>query len=136
MQEFGPAVITEAADVDTLQFDWGTIQMLSDGHSTGAESSSFGLVHIEPGDGHERHNHPGSDEIIYVLVGTGEQMLNDEEAVAIGPGDCMYIPSGVYHGTENTGGEVMRLLVVYTPAGPEEQFRGMDACTIVPPEGP
>ena len=30
-----------------------------------------------PGKGHERHNHPESEEILYVLAGEGEQMLDD-----------------------------------------------------------
>lgn len=132
MQQFGPAAITRTDDVDTLQFDWGTVQMLSDGRSTGAESFSFGLVRIQPGDGHARHNHPNADEVIFVRAGTGTQMLDDEEPAAISPGDCIFVPKGVYHATENTGTEPMELIVVYTPAGPEELFREMEECTVIP----
>ncbi len=132
MQHFGPAAIARADDVDTLQFDWGTVQMLSDGRSTGAESFSFGLVHIAPGDGHARHNHPDADEVIFVRAGTGTQMLDDEAPTEIGPGDCIFVPKGVYHATENTGTEPMELIVVYTPAGPEALFREMDECTVIP----
>jgi oxalate decarboxylase/phosphoglucose isomerase-like protein (cupin superfamily) len=132
MQQFGSAVLTRADDVDTLQFDWGALKMLSDPHSTGAESFSFGTVNIAPGTGHERHNHPDADEVIFVRSGTGMQMLDDEEPVAIGPGDCIFVPKGVYHATENTGWETLRLIVVYTPAGPEDLFRAMDECTVIP----
>ena len=133
MQEFGSATITRADDADTLQFDWGTLKMLSDPHSSGAERFSFGMVSIQPGDGHARHNHPDSDEVIFVVAGTGTQMLNDEDPAAIGPGDCIYIPKGMYHATQNTGWEAMKLIIVYAPAGPEDVLRGMDDCTIVPP---
>jgi oxalate decarboxylase/phosphoglucose isomerase-like protein (cupin superfamily) len=132
MQHFGSAVLTRADDVDTLQFDWGALKMLSDPHSTGAESFSFGTVNIAPGEGHERHNHPDADEVIFVRSGTGTQMLDDEEPVAIGPGDCIYVPKGVYHATQNTGWDTLRLVVVYTPAGPEDIFRAMDECTVIP----
>lgn len=132
MQQFGPAALTRADDVDTLQFDWGTVQMLSDGRSTGAESFSFGLVRIAPGEGHTRHNHPDADEVIFVRSGTGTQMLDDEAPVEIESGDCLYVPKGVYHATENTGTAPMELIVVYTPAGPEALFRGMDECTVIP----
>ena len=91
------------------------------------------MVSIQPGDGHARHNHPDSDEVIFVVAGTGTQMLNDEDPADIGPGDCIYIPKGVYHATQNTGWEAMKLIIVYAPAGPEDVFRGMDDCTIVPP---
>ncbi|WP_022835819.1 cupin domain-containing protein [Salisaeta longa] len=135
MQHIGPAAITTADDVDTLQFDWGTLQMLSDPHSTGADSSSFGLVHVHPGSGHARHNHPEADEIIFVRSGTGTQMLDDKDPVAIGPGDAIYIPKGVYHATQNTGEESLELIIVYTPAGPEQIFRDMEESTIIPADG-
>jgi oxalate decarboxylase/phosphoglucose isomerase-like protein (cupin superfamily) len=132
MKTFGDATITQADDVDTLQFDWGRIKMLSDHRSTGAERSSFGLVSLQPGEGHERHNHPDSNEIIFVLSGEGTQMLNDEDPVEIGAGDCIYIPEGVYHATQNTGWEPLRLIIAYTPPGPGEVFRGMEECTVLP----
>ena len=43
-------------------------------------------VVLLPGQGHERHNHPDADEILYVLAGTGEQMVDDGETVRGPPG--------------------------------------------------
>lgn len=132
MEKFGSATITRGHDVETLSFDWGTIKMLSGPEATDAERMSFGIVVLEPGKGHERHNHPDSDEIIFVLSGEGEQMLNDEDPVPVEAGACMHIPKGVYHSTLNTGWEPLRLIIVYTPAGPEQALRDIPECTVYP----
>ena len=63
------------------------------------------MVVLEPGKGHDRHNHPGTEEIIFVLSGEGEQMIDDRGPVKIRSGASMYIPAAVYHSTINTGWE-------------------------------
>jgi quercetin dioxygenase-like cupin family protein len=66
MQKPGSGVITTTEDVDRLEFDWGKIHFLSEPAVTGAKRFSFGVVELAQGEGHARHNHPGSEEIIYV----------------------------------------------------------------------
>ncbi|MEZ4679562.1 MAG: cupin domain-containing protein [Caldilineaceae bacterium] len=134
MQRLGSGTITTTADVDTLAFDWGTIHMLSEPLVTGAQRHSFGVTEVLPGGGHGRHNHPGAEEIIYVLSGEGEQMVDDQPPVRIGPGSCVFIPDGVYHSTFNVGSESMRLIIIYAPAGSERLLREIPGCQILPPE--
>ncbi len=86
-----------------------------------------------PGGGHERHNHPGAEEIIYVVSGEGEQMVDDQPPVKIGPGACVFIPDGVYHSTLNTGSETMRMIIVYSPAGSERLLRDIPGCRVLAP---
>jgi oxalate decarboxylase/phosphoglucose isomerase-like protein (cupin superfamily) len=133
MQKLGSGVITTLSDVDEIEFDWGNIHFLSEPAVTGAERFSFGVVRLSPGKGHERHNHPGSEEIIYVVSGTGEQMVDDKPAVDVKPGASIYIPADIYHSTLNTGPETLELLVVYSPAGPERLLREIPGCKVVPP---
>jgi oxalate decarboxylase/phosphoglucose isomerase-like protein (cupin superfamily) len=123
MQTIGQCKITRSEDVDGLEFEWGKIRFLSDEPTTGARSFSFGLVELAEGKGHVRHNHPDADEIIYVLSGEGEQMLDDQTPVKVTTGDCMWIPKAVYHSTINTGNALMQLVVVYSPAGAEQALR-------------
>ena len=132
-QQLGAGVITTGADVETLAFDWGMVRMLSEPQVTGARRHSFGMAEVLPGGGHERHNHPGAEEIIYVLSGEGEQMVDDQPPVHIGPGACVFIPDGVYHSTLNTGNEALRLLIIYAPAGPEQMLRDIPGCRVLAP---
>jgi oxalate decarboxylase/phosphoglucose isomerase-like protein (cupin superfamily) len=130
MQKLGSGVITTTQDVDGLEFDWGKIHFLSEPLVTNADRFSFGIVELASGKGHARHNHPGSEEIIYVVSGQGEQMVDDQPSVKVGPGTSVYIPADVYHSTLNTGSEPMKLIVVYAPAGPERLLREIPGCKI------
>jgi len=132
MQKLGSGVITTTTDVDRVEFDWGTIHFLSEPAVTGANRFSFGMVKLAPGKGHERHNHPGSEEIIYVVSGEGEQMVDDRPAVKVGSGASIYIPADIYHSTVNTGKETLELIVVYSPAGPERLLREIPGCKVIP----
>ncbi len=124
----------ETKDVETQVFDWGKIQWLSEPRVTGAERFSTGIVTLEPGKGHLRHNHPGVEEILYVLEGEGIQMVDDggEEKRAVKAGVLIHIPADVYHSTVNTGRGPMRILAVYSPPGPEAELRAQ--CRIEPPK--
>jgi oxalate decarboxylase/phosphoglucose isomerase-like protein (cupin superfamily) len=123
-------------DVETQIFDWGTIKWLSEVRVTGALRSAGGVVILDPGKGHARHNHPGSDEILYVISGEGDQMIEDDGGTPITrhvkAGDMVYIPEGVFHSTVNTTWEPMRILAIYSPGGPEAFLRSLPDCTIVP----
>ncbi|MGO7815509.1 cupin domain-containing protein, partial [Rhizobium ruizarguesonis] len=72
---------------------------------------------------HMRHNHPGAEEIIFVISGEGEQMVEDETGNPItqkvASGCTIYVPESRFNSTKNTGGGPMLLFVVYSPAGPE-----------------
>ncbi len=133
MEKLGSCYIVYGDDVESLAFDWGTVKIFSEPEVTGAERMSFGMVVLAPGKGHERHNHPEADEIIFVVSGEGEQMLDDEPAVPVRPGASICIPQGVFHSTVNTGWEPLRLIIVYTPAGPERVLRGIPGCQVLPP---
>jgi oxalate decarboxylase/phosphoglucose isomerase-like protein (cupin superfamily) len=114
-------------DVDAFGFDWGRLALTVAPEVNGAERFSGGVVDLPTGKGHSRHNHPGAEEIIFVISGTGEQMVEDEKGNPItqkvGPGTTVYVPESRFHSTLNTGPGPMQLFVVYSPAGPELGLR-------------
>ncbi|AUV83739.1 cupin [Salinigranum rubrum] len=121
----------EPDDVDTQQFDWGTLKWMATPEVSDSERFSAGVVLLEPGKGHELHTHPDSDEILYVVSGTGEQTVAGDTR-EVGAGEMVSIPAGVEHGTVNTGWETLKLLAVYAPPGPEDVLADLPGCTIVP----
>ena len=128
----------QAADVETQVFDWGRLNWLSEPRVTAAERFSAGVVRLEPGKGHVRHNHPYSEEILYVIAGKGIQTVELDSGILeeeIGSGTMVHIPTAIYHSTVNTGDEMMELLAIYAPFGPEALLREMDGVQIEPPQG-
>jgi len=119
-------------DVESQVFDWGVLKWMSTPDVTGGDRFSAGVVKLEPGKGHERHTHPDSDEILYVIRGEGEQEVADETR-DVEAGDMVFVPEGVEHGTVNTGWEPLLLLAVYAPPGPEEVLGNLPEAEIVPP---
>ncbi len=113
-------MLVTPGDVTTMTFDWGSIKWFVTPHAIQGASSSLGEVIVNPGKGHARHNHPGADEVIYVISGEGRQMVDDGEPFAIREGDSVYIPKGVWHSTDNTCWRPLRLIVTYTPGGAEK----------------
>ena len=111
--------------VPTQTFEWGAIKWFVTPDATEGAGVTFGEVVLQPGRGHDRHNHPKSEEILYVLSGEGEQMLDDGNPFPVKPGDTIYVPTGVFHSTRNTGWEPMRLLALYNPGGPEKVLEGL-----------
>ena len=105
--------------VPTQTFDWGAIKWFVTPTAINGAIMAFGEVVVMPGGGHDRHNHPDAEEILYFLSGEGQQMLDDGEPFAVAAGDTIYIPAGVYHSTRNTGWEPLRILALYNPGGPE-----------------
>jgi mannose-6-phosphate isomerase-like protein (cupin superfamily) len=60
------------------------------------------------------HYHPLTEEIYYILVGTGEMRIGDELR-RVGPGDAIAIPPGRKHQITNIGGDVLTFLCCCAP---------------------
>jgi oxalate decarboxylase/phosphoglucose isomerase-like protein (cupin superfamily) len=119
-----PSQLIDPNDLPTYSFDWGVIKPLISQDNV-SEDPAVSLMHVVllPGKGHERHNHPDADEILYVLAGAGDQMVDDGDPFPVRPGQAIWIPKGAFHSTLNTGWEPMVLLAVYAPAGAEQVLK-------------
>jgi oxalate decarboxylase/phosphoglucose isomerase-like protein (cupin superfamily) len=133
--------LVQPEEVPTSIFDWGMIKFLSEPSLTNAEHLTVGLVRLDPGQGHLRHNHPGSEEILFILSGEGEQMVETDleerggvpRHFPVRAHSLVHIPASVYHQTVNTGPEPLFLLAVYSPCGPEDVVRALPDCRSAPP---
>jgi oxalate decarboxylase/phosphoglucose isomerase-like protein (cupin superfamily) len=125
-------------DVDAFGFDWGQLSLTVGPDVNGASRFSGGVVNLPSGQGHTRHNHPGAEEIIFVIAGEGQQMVEDESGnpivAEVRPGCTVYVPESRFHSTKNTGSGAMQLFVVYSPTGPERALRELPDFRIIPRE--
>jgi mannose-6-phosphate isomerase-like protein (cupin superfamily) len=62
-----------------------------------------------------RHHHVETEEIYYILRGTG-RMTVGSDVREVASGDAIFIPRGRAHTLENTGTEPMTILLVCGPA--------------------
>lgn len=134
-----PACRVDPMSLPGMTFDWGYITwfVAPDHEATREAGLSFGQVTLLPGKGHERHQHPESEEVLYVLSGRGEQMVDDGEPFPVAPGDTIYVPLAAWHSTLTTGREPLVLLATYNPAGAENALRSLpDFGEIAPGEVP
>jgi oxalate decarboxylase/phosphoglucose isomerase-like protein (cupin superfamily) len=120
-----PSKLIDPESLPTMSFDWGLIKPLVAAENTDGTEVSLMHVVLLPGEGHERHNHPDSDEILYILAGRGEQMVDDSDTFGVAPGQAVFIPKAAFHSTVNTGWEPLVLLAIYAPAGAEVALKGL-----------
>ena len=61
-----------------------------------------------------KHMHPNTNEIQYILEGTGTIWLGDKE-VTVKPGDLVIIPKGTPHAGTKPQGRTIKALAIKTP---------------------
>ena len=67
-----------------------------------------------------KHMHPNTNEIQYILDGTGTIWLGDKE-VTVKPGDLVIIPKGRPHGgTKPISGQVKAIAIKTPPQAPDD----------------
>jgi quercetin dioxygenase-like cupin family protein len=88
----------------------------------GRTNCSFGVLEADPGAEVPRHEHAGSEEILFVLAGGGELTVGAEKTT-FEPDEAIYIPEGQPHAARFTGPDKTLLLQLYAPAGPEQRVK-------------
>ena len=61
-----------------------------------------------------KHMHPNTNEMQFILEGTGTVWLGDKE-VRVKPGDLIVIPKGTPHGGTKPDGRTLKAIAIKTP---------------------
>ena len=78
----------------------------------------------QPGQGINAHKHPESDEILFFLNGTGRVHLGDAVRI-VHAGATVFIPANTWISVDNTGGDVMSTIAIFSAPGFEEFVRAV-----------
>lgn len=70
----------------------------------------FHVVELAPGFLHDLHRHPQAGEIVYMLEGEGDHLVEDGDPIRIRAGDLVYIPAGEWHGFRNSSDALVRMV--------------------------
>jgi mannose-6-phosphate isomerase-like protein (cupin superfamily) len=113
------------ARADAVPFttaDGSTIRSLLDLSVAPVRNQSLAEATLEPGGATTRHYHRASEELYYLLDGTGTMEI-DGETRDVHPGDAILIPPGAWHQLRaSAGGEVRILCCCAPPYSDDDTF--------------
>lgn len=78
------------------------------------EAQSLAEATLEPGQATERHYHRETEEIYFVIKGSGDMEV-DGRTERVRPGDAILIPAGAWHSLVNDGTSELRILCCCVP---------------------
>ena len=78
------------------------------------EAQSLAEATLEPDQATQRHRHRVTEEIYFVLKGSGDMEV-DGEHKRIAVGDAVLIPAGAWHSLHNNGTSELRILCACVP---------------------
>jgi oxalate decarboxylase/phosphoglucose isomerase-like protein (cupin superfamily) len=115
-------------EVETIVAPWVTAKTMAAPSVSGSERMAAVSLYFKPGQGHARHNHPDSEQIIHVVSGTADMMIEHVEGkpvlTRLTAGSTVTIPQGAFHSTFNVGWDPVQILAIYSPPGPELAMKG------------
>jgi len=95
--------------------DGSTIREILAPRNSVIERQSLAEAILEPGCATEAHYHPITEEIYYILSGSGVIKIEDEIR-EIGPADAVAIPPGARHQIKNNGSVDLVFLCCCAPS--------------------
>jgi mannose-6-phosphate isomerase-like protein (cupin superfamily) len=100
-----------------------TSYLLASPRTCGAEQLTTTLVEIEPGGEQRIHQH-SPEQVYFILAGEGEMSVAGETRT-VGPGDCVFVPTGNPHGIANRGQVPLRYFSAAAPAFAAEELAAL-----------
>lgn len=117
-----------AGEVASVTYPSGThVRFTAPGSVTSGQYGLFEWNMTGTPDGAHPHFHKTFSESFYVTEGT-VRLFNGETWVDATKGDFLYVPQGGIHAFSNESGAPARMLILFAPAPPrEEYFRELEA---------
>lgn len=97
--------------------------------STGASALCVIEQRCDPGKGAPRHVHPNAEEVIIVLDGSAEFVVESETAT-LNAGDAVTLPEGAFHAFRNVGHGMLHIVAVFSSATPIGTYEGSETLEI------
>ncbi|MBV8731361.1 MAG: cupin domain-containing protein [Acidobacteriia bacterium] len=111
------------SDIEEMQLPGRRFRWLVAADGIRAEHCSTCVIRVAPGDKvRPAHSHPHSEEVIYILSGSG-RVLVDGEIAPVRAGSAVLFPQGKPHMLENTSAEEMKVVCFFAPATTLDNYR-------------
>jgi quercetin dioxygenase-like cupin family protein len=99
--------------VKEVKYPWGWIRWMMNSEMDPGAEQTFGIVQINAGQRNPLHKHPNCEELLYVLSGSFENVM-DGKTVVMHAGDIVRIPANTPHQGINNTKEPMRAVISYS----------------------
>ncbi|WP_029078797.1 cupin domain-containing protein [Bradyrhizobium sp. th.b2] len=124
-----PALAAESITAQVIHTGEMEGDKLGDANKVGFRSKMFvsadgATVSIQDGNV-PKHLHPNTNEMQFVLEGTGTIWLGDKE-VTVMPGDLIVIPKGTPHGGNRPDGRAIKSIAIKTPPQAPDDTKLLD----------
>lgn len=108
--------------------DGSEIRELLAYRNSNIRNQSLAEARLPVGGATDPHYHPKTEEIYYILSGTGKMQIA-ADVTEVGPGDAIAIPPGAPHQITNTGDETLVFLCCCAPCYEHEDTIMVESLT-------
>lgn len=107
--------IVDETSMEALDLPGRDLRWLVTEESTGAKHCTMCVIEVQPGQTvRPAHSHPNSEEVIYILRGSGRVMI-DGVVEPVKAGCAVLFPKGAIHMLRNSGDELMKVACFFAP---------------------
>lgn len=115
--------IIHETDVPETQQLGRSMRWLVHPDALAAANLSFCVIQVAPGEAcRPAHSHPHSEELIYILSGTGKVMIEGDVG-DVRAGTAVLFEEGKVHMLKNTGSGEMKVACFFAPATGLDNYR-------------
>ncbi|HKB43814.1 MAG TPA: cupin domain-containing protein [Chitinophagaceae bacterium] len=108
--------IIHETEVPEIQHPGRFMRWLANENSLAAKNLSVCVIRVLPGETvRPAHSHPNSEELIYIINGSGNVMIEGEVG-EVRAGSAILFEQGKIHMLRNTGSIEMKVICFFAPA--------------------
>jgi len=108
------STITRVGSVPTETYGQAHIHWLASAAASGARELTVGITTIAPGGSSPLHRHPNCEEVLHMLAGEIDQVVQGQPTVRMRAGDTITIARNVKHHAINSGTTLAEMIVVFS----------------------
>jgi quercetin dioxygenase-like cupin family protein len=108
--------VMRPAEIPSEDYAWGKLQWLTSKKANGARELTLGHTVVEAGGRNPLHRHPNCEEVLYVMAGEIEHVIEGAPNVRMKSGEAILIPRNAKHQAINIGKGSAELLVAFSSA--------------------
>ncbi len=115
--------ILHETEVPEVEHPGRFMRWLASEDSLRARNLSVCIIRVMPGETvRPAHSHPNSEELIYIITGSGKVMI-EKEVGDVRAGSAILFEQGKLHMLKNTGNVEMKVICFFAPATNVDNYK-------------